>query len=48
MILCRDEGLQDQEGLNFRTLTDGDIHYWDLIDDNVDMLAACSADPLLW
>jgi hypothetical protein len=27
MILCRDESLQDREGINFRTLMHGDFHY---------------------
>lgn len=48
MVLCRDESLQEQEGLNFRILTDVDTYYWDVIDDNMDMLAACPADPLFW
>lgn len=48
MLLCRDESLQEQEGLNFRTLTDGDAQHWDMIDDNMDFLTACPADPLYW
>lgn len=48
MILCRDDSLQEQEGLNFRTLTDGDTLYWDMINDNMDLLTACPADPLFW
>lgn len=48
MILWRDDSLQEQEGLNFRTLTDGDTQHWGMIADNMDLLAACPADPLFW
>jgi hypothetical protein len=46
-LLCRDQSLEPT-GTNFRTLRDSDYIYWDLIDENMDMLSACSTDHLLW
>jgi hypothetical protein len=47
ILLCRDESLPETGGFNFRTLLDTDTYYWDLIDDNMDMLGACPADTFL-
>jgi hypothetical protein len=47
ILLCRDESLFETSGSNFRTLSDSDTYYWDLIDENMDMLEACSADTIL-
>ncbi|KFY99998.1 hypothetical protein V500_01218 [Pseudogymnoascus sp. VKM F-4518 (FW-2643)] len=47
VMLCRDQSLEPT-GTNFRTLRDSDFNYWDLIDENMDMLSACSPDHLLW
>jgi len=35
-------------GFKFRTLTDLDTYYWDFIDANMDMLAACPADSIMY
>lgn len=43
ILLCRDQSLLGQKGFNFRTLVDSDTYYWDLIDDNMSMLAVCPA-----
>jgi hypothetical protein len=48
MLLCRDQSPLEQMGSKFRVLIDLDTFYWDLIDDNMDMLAACPADPIMW
>ncbi|KAL5349532.1 hypothetical protein ACLOAV_005827 [Pseudogymnoascus australis] len=46
VILCRDQSLEPT-GTNFRRLRDSDLNYWDMIDDNMDMLSACSPDHVL-
>ncbi|KAN0095953.1 hypothetical protein V8E51_014758 [Hyaloscypha variabilis] len=48
ILLCRDESLVETRGVNFRELWDTDMYYWDLIDENMDMLGACPADTILW
>lgn len=45
-LLCRDQSLVDEVGFTFRTPLDSDTYYWDLIDDNIDMLAACPSDSM--
>jgi hypothetical protein len=47
VLLCRDQSIESA-GTNFRTLRDSDFNYWDLVDENMDMLSACSPDHLLW
>jgi hypothetical protein len=46
ILLCRD--WSDQSGSYFRTLKNSDFDYWELIDENMDMLSACPSDQLLW
>lgn len=47
IILCRDESIVEEGGYNFRTLRDTDEEYWHMIDDNMDMWAACPASTLI-
>jgi hypothetical protein len=47
MLLCRDQSLLKQTGFTFRTLEDADMYYWDLVDENIDMLAAYPADSII-
>lgn len=44
-LLCRDDSILERAGFNFRTPLDADM-CWDLIDDNMDLLAACPSDDL--
>lgn len=47
LLLCRDANASQTGGPAFRAITDKDYGLWDLIHENMDMLAACVIDDLI-